>query len=265
FLYGGASLSLGLVLAGASVDDRFGQAVSVLGDVNCDGRADAFVGAPGDDTLAKDAGIVRVVSGKDGTTIAAAYGAAGEQLGWIASPAGDANGDGVPDGIAGAGAIQVISWLPPGLTPFGAGTPGCSGPQTLAGSDAPFVGNAAFSIACALAPPSSIGVGLLSGGADVDGSDPLGLGIVLHVDLLSVAATFDVESDAAGAGAAPLPIPGTASLAGKTAYAQVVWYWPMGEPCWPQGHGLTTSKGLAIEISAIDPGAGGPGSPAKPP
>ena len=90
------------VIAGESPGDQFGWLLENLGDVNGDGVADFVVTAPTNDDGGNDAGKIYLYSGVDGTLIRSATGVAGEQLGHGVDTAGDIDGDGVGDVIAGA-------------------------------------------------------------------------------------------------------------------------------------------------------------------
>ncbi|MFG0316136.1 MAG: integrin alpha [Planctomycetota bacterium JB042] len=88
--------------------DWLGSSVSGAGDVNGDGFADVVGGAPvanepGLGAAGADAGMVRVWSGKDGAALFTFYGDSyGHELGTSVGGAGDVNGDGRDDVIAGA-------------------------------------------------------------------------------------------------------------------------------------------------------------------
>ena len=87
---------------GDSAGDQFGFSVSGAGDINGDGFADLFVGAPLDDNNGPDSGSARVFSGIDGSVLFNFDGdSAGDQFGFSVSLAGDVNGDGNPDLIVG--------------------------------------------------------------------------------------------------------------------------------------------------------------------
>jgi hypothetical protein len=106
----------GYVIVGQSAQDRSGFSVAGLGDVNGDGLADLFVGAPFSDPAGgRDAGRSYVVFGQRITntvflsSVAAGSGgfvingqSAGDQSGRSISGAGDVNGDGFSDFIVGA-------------------------------------------------------------------------------------------------------------------------------------------------------------------
>ncbi|MBF0463377.1 MAG: FG-GAP repeat protein, partial [Magnetococcales bacterium] len=109
--------STGFRLDGAASNDRVGVSVSSAGDINGDGFDDLIVGAMyADPNGASHAGSTYVVFGKatgfnsvinpaslDGNTGFRLDGvAAGDQLGWSVSSAGDVNGDGFDDLIVGA-------------------------------------------------------------------------------------------------------------------------------------------------------------------
>ena len=88
---------------GDSAGDSLGLSVSGAGDVNGDGFADLIVGAPSDDNNGEASGSVRVLSGFDGSVLYNFNGdSASTGLGSSVSGAGDVNGDGFADLIAGA-------------------------------------------------------------------------------------------------------------------------------------------------------------------
>jgi hypothetical protein len=90
--------------------DGFGSAVRDAGDVNDDGRSDVIVGAPGDDNNGIDSGSARVFSGIDGTILYSFVGAAaGDAFGTSVAGAGDVNGDGFDDLIAGAPGNDAVA------------------------------------------------------------------------------------------------------------------------------------------------------------
>ena len=107
YVYSGADGSLLYQKDGAATGDFFGGSVSIVGDVNEDGRADFIVGASRASTASpggKDlAGSAYVYSGADGSLLYQKDGAAtGDQLGPSVSGAGDVNRDGKADFIVGA-------------------------------------------------------------------------------------------------------------------------------------------------------------------
>lgn len=80
----------------------FGNSVSGAGDVNGDGFADLIVGNTRDDTNGQDSGSALVFSGVDGSALFKFDGdGLHDQLGTSVSGAGDVNGDGFADMIAG--------------------------------------------------------------------------------------------------------------------------------------------------------------------
>jgi hypothetical protein len=89
---------------GAATYDELGFSVAGAGDVNRDGLGDVVVGARWADGAARsDAGSVSLFSGADGALPWRFGGAAaGDNLGFSVAGAGDVNGDGTPDPIAGA-------------------------------------------------------------------------------------------------------------------------------------------------------------------
>ncbi|MBN2489686.1 MAG: FG-GAP repeat protein [Planctomycetes bacterium] len=89
---------------GVAVNDFFGRYVASAGDVNKDGHADLLVSAfRADPNALVDAGQVKVLSGKDGSTLFTFDGlAAGDEFGEGLASAGDVNKDGYPDIVVGA-------------------------------------------------------------------------------------------------------------------------------------------------------------------
>ncbi|MBI3819970.1 MAG: hypothetical protein HY286_14840 [Planctomycetes bacterium] len=137
--------------------------------------------------------------------------------------------------------------LPAGLTQFGNGTPGCSGPHDLRANVSPKIGAANFELTCTKAPPVSLGLALISDSQGT-GNDPFFLGINLWVDLFAAneAWAFDMVSDGTGYALAPAEIPNNPALVGNHYYAQALFVW--GWPCVPSWSHLSSSNGLEIVI-----------------
>lgn len=92
-------------LAGRNANDLFGTCVGGIGDVDGDGAADLFAGAPQDP--AEGFGYVSVCSGSDGRTLFTRIGGAiAGRFGICCCSIGDQNGDGVADLFVGAPGAQ---------------------------------------------------------------------------------------------------------------------------------------------------------------
>jgi len=88
---------------GESAGDGLGRAVKIAGDIDGDGFCELIVGATGSDNNGADSGSVLVYSGLSGDLFYRFDGeASGDGLGVSVDGAGDVNGDGWPDFIAGA-------------------------------------------------------------------------------------------------------------------------------------------------------------------
>jgi len=102
-VFSGQDGSILYTFDGDSEEDRFGSSVSGAGDVNGDGWVDLLVGAYGDDNNGTNSGSARVFSGQDGSILYTFDGdSAFDYFGISVSGAGDVNGDGFADLIAGA-------------------------------------------------------------------------------------------------------------------------------------------------------------------
>ncbi len=161
-------------------------------------------------------------------------------------PAGSA--DVSASSLHGTGTLAEGFHYTAGLAAFGAGTPGCTGAEVMGATTCPRVDTPAFALTCSNAPPGTLGLALVADAADVAGSDPFGLGVVLHVDLFGALEilALDFPVDASGKATAPAPISAAPGLVGKTYYAQGLFAW--SGPCVPSLYGLSTSNGLALTI-----------------
>ncbi|TAJ18656.1 MAG: VCBS repeat-containing protein [Planctomycetota bacterium] len=137
--------------------------------------------------------------------------------------------------------------LPLGLAPFGGGTSGCQGTHALVGNAMPRLGASTFRLVCRGAPAQSVGIGAIGVAPDA-GSDPLGLGLVLHVGLGAPIVPFQLTSSASGSASRAVPIPSHPTLAGAVLHAQVAWAWSASASCDPSPYLLSSSRGLTVTI-----------------
>lgn len=82
---------------GRAANDRFGEDVDVIDDIDGDGLGEVIVGAWGDSSAAVFGGRVVVYSGSTGRIIRQFTGGPQDRLGFIARSAGDVNADGYDD------------------------------------------------------------------------------------------------------------------------------------------------------------------------
>jgi len=102
-VFSGRDGSVLFTFFGDDPGDQLGRSVSGAGDVDGDGHADLIVGAYRDDDGGADAGSARVFSGASGQVLFTHHGdAAGDAMGFAVSGAGDVDGDGFADVLAGA-------------------------------------------------------------------------------------------------------------------------------------------------------------------
>ncbi len=100
FFYSGSGAIPFRVLAGESADEHFGAALARIPDIDGDGRAEILVGAP---RHAAGEGKICLFSGATGALLLSYSGSqAGERFGSAVGSAGDVDGDGTVDLLAGA-------------------------------------------------------------------------------------------------------------------------------------------------------------------
>ncbi len=87
---------------GEQAGDEFGWIARGIGDVDGDGVTDVVVSATGNPPYGDSRGKLYVYSGKTGKLLWKTVGAAGALLGTSLEAAGDVDGDGIPDVVAGA-------------------------------------------------------------------------------------------------------------------------------------------------------------------
>lgn len=103
YVYSGMTGGLLYTRTGEDAGDNFGWDVAPAGDVNADGAPDFIVGAPLNDALGSNTGLVYVYSGPTGALLHVFTGeAAVDKLGLSVGRAGDVDGDGFDDILAGA-------------------------------------------------------------------------------------------------------------------------------------------------------------------
>jgi hypothetical protein len=135
-----------------------------------------------------------------------------------------------------------------GLANYGVGTPGCSGAQLMSTNTAPVVNAPNFYLTTTNCPPSSLGLILAANAPDAIGNDILGIGILLHIDLINSTELLPLDSVSNGFGfaASTVAIPIDPTLVGLTFYAQSIWAWTGCTAAPPLN--LSSSNGLAITI-----------------
>ncbi len=102
-VFSGASGALLHEFFGLATGDNFGYSVDGAGDVDADGQADLVVGAWRNDLGGAEAGMLQVLSGATGQVLHQILGAkAQDWLGQSVAGAGDVDGDGHDDFLAGA-------------------------------------------------------------------------------------------------------------------------------------------------------------------
>lgn len=132
------TMPLAYVVQGDAGGHNLGHSVAMAGDYNGDGFDDFVAGAPFASAAAGNGGLVRVYSGTNGATLASCNGPILDgQMGYAVGNAGDINGDGKSDLIAGApyenlngvlsGTARIFSSCLGTTLYYGSGCPGQGG------------------------------------------------------------------------------------------------------------------------------------------
>ncbi len=238
-VYSGATAALLFTFSGSATGDAFGGSVAGPGDLDGDGIPDILFGARQGASLP---GYARAFSGATGSLILTTSGvAAGDGFGIAVGPAGDPNGDGVPDfivgafgadpgGVTNAGQVRVLSFvgIPPTGTVLGTGCPGTGGlvPRiSISGGTPSSAGKPAIAVHLSSALGGTVAALIVGFNATS------WLGIPLPADLgilglpgcsLRVSADVLLVTTTNGAGRAvfPHPTPADPALSGATVYYQ---------------------------------------------
>lgn len=240
------------VLRGDSLGYVVGDTVTNLGDINNDGVNDIATRAYKSNGYREFIFSSLNTSGPLYQLSLSPYVA---NFGLSAAGGSDLNLDGTPDLLLGSPSfggldlLRIYSLLPVGVSPFGTGTPGCSGIQHITGDSVPSIGNSLFKIRGRNAAPLSTTLLIAADMPDVPGSDSFGIGVTFHVDLIQATEilTFDGQANTPGYSTAPAPIPNNPLLQGKTYTLQELDYWASG-PCTPSPLLLSSSRGLNVTI-----------------
>ncbi|MCI0405711.1 MAG: integrin alpha [candidate division Zixibacteria bacterium] len=107
YVYSGLNGNLLYEKTGAANQNRFGNSVDGVGDVNSDGKSEFIVGSPTTTPGTGGTGSAYVYNGADGSLLyqkngSSFFNGADSLFGWAVAGAGDVNGDGKPDFIVGS-------------------------------------------------------------------------------------------------------------------------------------------------------------------
>jgi hypothetical protein len=162
----------------------------------------------------------------------------------------DVTRDGVPDYVlVGSNTIETRSQLGvvrSGVSPYGTGSPSCTGAITIGLDSDPLVGNLAMRVRCANVPRGA--VGLVFGGGEQNIPGFLFLGARLHAEQVHSITLGSGPVDASGTFSVPMPIPNEPSVHGVVAFVQGVFLAHPGDGalCGAFPFGIISSLGLRI-------------------
>lgn len=172
----------------------------------------------------------------------------------------DINSDGRTDLITGGfpdfnytGSRVLLNELPApaGIATLGAGTPGCQGHAGISVNSPANVNNSAFALLFTNAPPSSLGLCVVTDTVlGAEAPDPFGFGVLFILDFINTTEFFglDVAVDGSGAGIAPIAVPNSPSLVSNHYYAQGLFLEPPTRACSASPLNLITSACADITI-----------------
>lgn len=153
------------------------------------------------------------------------------------------------EGQVAVAAVGSIRPEPAGLSIYGSGSPECGGRIGMWANGSPKLGNVEFAYTVTNAPVNTFGFLLQGGPADIPGSDPFGIGMLVHVGLGFVTTEL-VFSDALGRAQLPRPVPSSPGLVGLPVYVQTVWQGPAAGSCAGSSLDISSSIGL---VSTVQP------------
>ncbi|MCA8966572.1 MAG: VCBS repeat-containing protein, partial [Planctomycetes bacterium] len=164
----------------------------------------------------------------------------------------DIGGDGRCEVLCATGAAEVAvssgrRAAPAGLSNYGVGTPDCAGRIGMWANGSPRLGNLEFAYTVTNAPRSTFGFLLQGGPEDVAGSDPFGIGVLLHIGLGFVNTEL-VFTDALGRAVLPRPVPNDPGLVGLPVYVQTLWQGVVPGTCASSSQGISSSIGLICTV-----------------
>ncbi|MFG0318034.1 MAG: integrin alpha, partial [Planctomycetota bacterium JB042] len=243
---------------GTAVGGHFGTAIAGPGDVDGDGRADLFVGAPDDGQGGLPYGAVWGISGRDGSVFDVVQSTTGllTDLGDALAAVGDVDQDGVSDLLAGApvdagaaqtaGAARLYSGACFNLWSYGSGSPGSGGrtPVIRSIGSLPRIGSGAFRLEIADALGGAPCLLLIGAGSAAQATPWGSLLVDPNQPLVSIDIPLGGQAGVPGAGGVLLapPIPSDLGLVGATVHLQVL----VGDAV--SSGGIAHSAGLRLTV-----------------
>lgn len=252
-LYSGRTGALLLQLYGSAPYEYFGETIGA-GDFDADGVTDLVVGAFLEDTGAPNGGAIYVYSGATFQRIFAGYGQSNsDQLGRSVDFAGDIDGDGIGDIVAGianlstggngAGGVRAYCGVPAAAATFTFGH-GCpmTQPLTMAFAGQPRAGQA-FQIQVNNVPSAASVAWIVLAGHGQQAMDLTAFGMTgcALYQPLDIVVPIAVAS---GAGTLPLTAPELGAACGLQLAAQAIAWGPGVNPL-----GVLTSNGGRIVVA----------------
>jgi glucose/arabinose dehydrogenase len=164
----------------------------------------------------------------------------------IVSYGEDANGELYICNMSGNTIRKIVPSVPQtlGITTVGPGTPGCNGASTLSLACSPTIHNPGETLTSTNGPAGTTGIAAIGGAALPPGSDPLGIGVIVLVDLTSYSLLeFPVGPN--GTTVLSTPIPKDPGLIGMTFVVQEFFAWTS---CSPSPLNLSSTSALQITV-----------------
>ncbi|MBI3819856.1 MAG: hypothetical protein HY286_14260 [Planctomycetes bacterium] len=156
-------------------------------------------------------------------------------------------------GAGGDGSVILTNIQPDpmNVSPYGMGTAGRLGIQGMLTNGPPVNGTPGFGFTTTNAPPRSLGLLLITDSPDFAGSDPFGIGAILHVDFAMATTVFAFNMYSGGEEGTAYSITGiplNPALVGSTFYAQSVWVWTPANAWFNPPFGVSTSRAIKLTI-----------------